>query len=215
VHSAAWAAHAHWLLGHDAAARTACQDAIKLARAIDHPYSLAVALSYGGITYQMLRDLPRLRDTVGELRELCDRYGFAYYREWVLVLDGWSRTDGSGIDLARQGIGNLRSEGSFARMPYWLSLLADVLARERQPDAARAALDGALVDGRARDDLWWLPEVMRMRAPYDEDRAAVARLRSAAQMASAHGSVALVRRCEHDLAGRDARPRDRGVRPTA
>ena len=215
VHGTAWAAHAHWLLGHDAAARAACRDAIKLARAIDHPYSLAVALSYGGITYQMLRDLPRLREAVGELRELCDHYGFAYYREWVLVLDGWSRTDDSALDLARRGIGNLRSEGSFARMPYWLSLLADVLARERQPDAARATLDGALVDGQARDDLWWLPEVMRMRAAYDEDRAAVARLRSAAQMASAHGSVALVRRCEHDLAGRDARPHDRSVLPTA
>jgi hypothetical protein len=100
-------------------------------------------------------------------------------------------------------------------MPYWLSLLADVLAREGEPDAARATLDAAFVDGQARDDLWWLPEVMRMRAAYDEDQAAVARLRSAAQMASAHGSAALVRRCEHDLAGRDARPCNRGVLPTA
>ena len=70
------------------------------------------------ILQELRQDLPRLRDTVGELRELCDRYGFAYYREWALVLDGWSRTDGSGINLARQGIGNLRSEGAFARMPY-------------------------------------------------------------------------------------------------
>ena len=74
-------------------------------------------------------------------------------------------------------------------MPYWLSLLADLLARGDQPDAARATLDAALVDGRARDELWWLPEVMRMRAAYDEEQAAIARLRSAAQMASAHGSV--------------------------
>jgi hypothetical protein len=213
VHGTAWAAHAHWLLGHDDAARAACRDAIKLARAIDHPYSLAVALSYGGITYQMLRDLPRLREAVGELRELCDHYGFAYYREWVLVLHGWSRTDGSGIDLARQGIGNLRSEGAFARMPYWLSLLADVLAREGQPDAARATLDATLVDGQARDDLWWLPEAMRMRAAYDEDQAAVSRLRSAVRLASAHGSAALVRRCARDLAGRGTWLRDRGVLP--
>jgi hypothetical protein len=54
-----------------------------------------------------------------------------------------------------------------------------------------------------------------MRAAYDADQAAIARLRSAARMASEHGSVALVRRCERDLAGRDARPRDRGVLPTA
>ena len=200
VHGSAWAAHAHWLLGHDDAALSSCRAAIKLARAVDHPYSLAVALAYAGITYQMRHDLSELRDTVGELRELCDRYDFAYYREWSLVLGGWSRTDDQGIDLARRGIDNLKAEGSFARMPYWLSLLADLSARNNRPDSARATLDAALVAGQARDDLWWLPEVMRMRAAYDDQEAAVSRLRSAARLAYAHGSAALLRRCERDLA---------------
>src|SRR5947208_1880405 len=84
------AAHARWLLGHDADARSSCLEAIRLARAVDHPYSLAVALAYGSIPHQMRHDTSELRDTVGELRDLCDRYGFAYYREWGLVLDGWS-----------------------------------------------------------------------------------------------------------------------------
>jgi hypothetical protein len=44
-----------------------------------------------------------------------------------------------------------------------------------------------------------------MRAGYDEEAAAVARLRSAARMASAHGSTALLRRCERDLAERSVR----------
>ena len=91
--------------------------------------------------------LPELRSIVEELRELCERYAFAYYREWVLILDGWSRADGSGIALARRGIDNLRAEGSFARMPYWLSLLADLSARDGQPGAARAILDAALAGG--------------------------------------------------------------------
>ncbi|MEY9838617.1 AAA family ATPase [Streptacidiphilus sp. EB103A] len=210
VHSTAFAAHANWLLGHDEQARSSCLDAIGLAREIEHPYSLAVALAYGSVTHQMRHDMAALRDTVGELCELCERYGFAYYREWGLILDGWSRTDRSGLGLARRGIHNLTSEGSFARMPYWLSLLADLLARDGRPDAARAALDAALVAGQARDDLWWLPEVARMRAAYDSDEAAaVSRLRSAARMASAHGSTALLRRCERDLA-------EHGVRiPTA
>jgi hypothetical protein len=163
-----------------------------------------VALAYGSITHQMRHDKPELRDAVGELRELCDRYGFAYYREWVLVLDSWSRADGSGIDIARRGIDNLKSQGSFVRMPYWLSLLADLSARGHQSGAARATLDAALVAGYTHDDRWWLPEVMRMRAAYDDDEAAVSRLRSAAQMASDHGSTALLRRCEHDLAERGA-----------
>ncbi len=214
VQGTAWAAHAHWLLGHDAEALSACHEAIKLARAIDHPYCLAVALAYGSITHQMRHDMSELRDVAGELRELCGRYGFAYYREWGLILDGWSRPDESGIDLARRGIGNLKTAGSFARRPYWLSLLADLLARNNRLDAARAALDAALVAGRERDDLWWLPEVMRLRAAHDEEEtAAISRLCSAAEMASAHGSVGLLRRCEHDLSRRGVRTPPPGVPP--
>ena len=215
VHGTAWAAHAHWLLGHDADALSSCNNAIKLARTIDHPYSLAVALAYGAITHQVRQDIAELKDTVSELRELCERYGFAYYRDWGLVLDGWSRMDEPGIGLARRGISNLRSAGSFARMPYWLSLLADLLARSNRPAAARATLDAALVAGQARDDLWWLPEVMRIRTAHDDGEAAGSRLCSAAQMAAAHGSVALLRRCERDLAERGVRLSAPGVLPTA
>ena len=206
VHGTAWAAHAHWLLGHDDEALASCDDAISLARAIDHPYSLAVALAYGSITHQMRNDLPRLAGTVTELRELCDRYGFAYYREWGLILDGWAAADEAGIELARRGIGNLKSAGSFARMTYWLSLLADLRARCGQPGVARATLDAALAAGYAHDDRWWLPEVLRMRAAYDDAEPAIARLRCAAQMASEQGSAALLRRCERDLAARGVRP---------
>jgi len=38
-----------------------------------------------------------------------------------------------------------------------------------------------------------------MRAAHDDAAAAFSRLRTAAQMASAQGSVALLRRCERDL----------------
>jgi len=213
VHATAWAAHAHWLLGHDGDALASCREAIGLARAIGHPYSLAVALAYGSITHQMRHDLPALKTTVEELRELCDRYDFAYYREWALILAGWSAADGPGAGLAQQGIDNLRSEGAFARMPYWLSLLADVAVRNESPGTARATLDAAIAAAHAHDDVWWLPEVMRMRAGHDDGQAAVARLRSAAKLASAHGSAALLRRCERDLRGRGVRLSAPGVLP--
>jgi hypothetical protein len=215
VHGTAWAAHAHWLLGHDQESMDSCQGAIKLARSIDHPFSLAVALAYGGITHQMHGEVSGLRGIVDELRGLCDQYGFAYYREWGLILDGWSRPDNSGHGLVQQGISNLKSQGSFARMPYWLALLADLSARTSNPGAARATLDAALVTATARDDLWWLPEVLRMRAAYDEEQAAVSRLRSGALMASQHGSVALLRRCEMDLMERGIRPIVPSVPPVA
>jgi hypothetical protein len=87
--------------------------------------------------------------------------------------------------------------------------------RDDSPDAARATLDAAIAAAHAHDDVWWLPEVMRMRAAHDDEGAAIVRLRSAAQVASAHGSVALLRRCEHDLQGRGVRLSAPGVLPTA
>jgi DNA-binding SARP family transcriptional activator/tetratricopeptide (TPR) repeat protein len=199
VHGGAFAAHAYWLLGHDDKAQSSSDGSISLARAAGDPYNLAVALAYSGIMHQMRDDLPSLRNAVAELRELCERHGFAYYREWALILDGWSRPGASGVDLAQAGIGHLKLEGAFARMPYWLSLLAGLLTRDSRDDAARATLDAALAAGRSYDDLWWLPEVMRMRAAHDDAAAGGSRLRSAARMASAQGSVALLRRCEGDL----------------
>jgi hypothetical protein len=205
VHATAWGAHAHWLLGEDEAATSASQEAVDMARAVGDPYNVAIALAYSAVTHQMRHDLPRLRDVVAELRALCQRYEFAYYREWALILDGWSAVggqDGQGTRLAELGLGNLKAQGAFARRSYWLSLLADLQAREGRPAAASATLDAALTAGRVYDDVWWLPEVMRMRAGYDPPGQAGARLHSAADLASSHGSVALVRRCEDELSGR-------------
>jgi hypothetical protein len=50
---------------------------------------------------------------------------------------------------------------------------------------------------------------------YDDEQAAIARLLSAATMATEHGSVVLLRRCERDLGGRDVRLPAPGVPPTA
>ncbi len=214
VHSTAFAAHAHWLLGHDGDARAASSRAIALAREIGDPYNLAVALAYAGITHQMRDDRPELSRAVAELRDLCARYEFAYYREWVLILSAWSGDAGEdGLSLARQGIANLKSQRAFARMPYWLSLLADLLERAGRPDAARATLDAALAAAGAHDDVWWLPEVMRMRAAHDKDHAAVTRLQDAVRLAAGQGSAELARRCRDDLDRRTARTLRERTRP--
>ena len=200
VHGAAFAAHGHWLLGQAEAARSASLDAVALARSLSHPYNLAVALAYRSVLCQMDDDRAGLRAAVTELGRLCGRYGFAYYREWGLILDGWSRRGEAGLELARRGIAQLRSAGALARMPYWMSLAADLHADCGQPGAARATLDAAIATARAHDDLWWLPEVMRLRAAYDQPSGA-RRLRAAADLAAGQGSITLQRRCEASLAG--------------
>jgi DNA-binding SARP family transcriptional activator/tetratricopeptide (TPR) repeat protein len=202
-HAAAWAAHAQWLVGDDAAARASTDGALAAARLSD-PYNLAVTVAYAAVTSQMSGDRAQVSDAAAELAELCDRYDFSYYRQWALILGAWARADAKGVRQARNAVNSLKAAGSLTRMPYWLSVLADLQERAGQPAAAQATLDAAVAVSRARDDVWWLPEVLRMRARYDPAEAAAARLRQAARLAEQHGSLALARRCDADLAGLEA-----------
>lgn len=206
VHGAGWAAHAHWLLGDDDRARRTAAETVALARRIEHPYSTAVALAYDAVTHQLRDDRPALEASAAELTELCERYGFAYYREWAPVLSGWVQGGAEGAATARRGIDGLRATGAFFRMPYWLTLVADIAERRGRQDEARAVLDAAVADARSRQDVWWLPEVLRRRAALDDGPGAVGRLRAAADLAREHGSTALLRRCHADL---------RAIDPTA
>lgn len=199
VHARAWSAHSAWMLGHPDDAARRCADAIADARESGHPYSLAVALAFAGITAQLLDDRERLDPVVVELRELCARYDFAYYSEWGLVLDGWMTGGATGIARIRTGIDNLKAQNAFARMPYWLSLLAGTLTDDH--DAA-ATLDAALVMANSREERWYVPELMRKRAAFDAGQQAVDRLTAAVDVARRQDSVVLLRRCERDLADR-------------
>ncbi|WP_433030946.1 ATP-binding protein [Actinomycetospora sp. CA-053990] len=199
VHGAGWAAHAHWLLGDDDRARWTAAETVALARRIEHPYSTAVALAYDAVTHQLRDDRPALEASVAELTELCERYGFAYYREWAPLLIGWARGGAEGAETAHRGIDGLRATGAFFRMPYWLTLVADIAQRRGHRDEARAVLDAAVADARSRQDVWWLPEVLRRRAALDDGPGAVGRLRVAADLAREHGSTALLDRCHADL----------------
>jgi DNA-binding SARP family transcriptional activator/tetratricopeptide (TPR) repeat protein len=191
IHARAWSAHAAWLLGEPDLAASYAVEAVDRARVIDHPYSEAIAQAYAALTWQLVGDLEQLEQAAGELDRLGERHGFAYYPAWGLLLGGWARNDATGTSRMERGLADLRGTGAFARMPYWLSLLAE---RCGDPARAGALLDAAEVAARARRDRWWLPEVLRRRASGPEG------LRAALVMALGQGSVTLAERCRRDLA---------------
>ncbi|BAH49506.1 ATP-binding protein [Rhodococcus opacus] len=164
VHARAWESHAYWMIGDDEAAVQSCAEALALGRTCGHPYSLAVALGYASVLHQIRGDEVALLASVTELRELCERYSFAYYSQWSQILEGRLLGGEPGIAKIREGLDRLRRQRAFARMPYWLSLLAEVQIEVGDIGAARATLDAARIAAEQRDDRWWLPQVLRLRA---------------------------------------------------
>lgn len=197
IHARAWSAHAAWLLGEPDRAEACAVEAIERARSVDHPYSLAIALSYAALTWQLLGKIERLEESTDELARLSSRHGFAYYPAWGLVLSGWARDDAVGITRMERGLADLRAAAAFARMPYWLSLLAERCA---DPGRAQAVLDAAVVAALVRTDRWWLPEVLRVRATrFATGSDSSEGVRAALDLALEQGSVALAERCRRDL----------------
>jgi hypothetical protein len=136
-----------------------------------------------------------------ELGRLCERYSFAYYSEWGLVLAGWAQGGDAGVATIRRGIDNLRRQHSLVRMPYWLALLAETLDGCGRSSEALSALDAAHTSANQRGDAWWLPEITRLCAAHAEGAARVRLLHAALELAERHGSRALEARCRRDLDG--------------
>ena len=204
VHSRAWMAHPLWLLGRESDAVAAAEQAVKQARTVEHPYTLAVALAYAAVLHKMRQDRGALAGVLTELTELCEHYEFAYYREWALILTGWLRGGAEGLAEVRLGVRRLTDEGSMARQPYWLCALAEAQLAVGDATAALGTLDAARSASAAFDDRFWLPEVLRLRATLLPAEHAVATLREAAALATAQQSLTLGERCRHDLGLREA-----------
>jgi predicted ATPase len=200
VHARAWSAHALWLLGRDEDARHWCDWATGRAAEVEHPYSLAVALAYAAITHQLRGDVDRTLEFARRVREICDRYEFAYYGHWGLILAGWCAGGTAGADQIRDGLRRLRDQGALARQPYYLSLLAQTLLSAGQRDAAGAVLESARVAAAVHDERWWLPELYRLDARRHRGTAAADLLRRAITLAEQQGAMALARRAAEDLA---------------
>ena len=215
VHARGWSAHALWLVGRDEEALHWSDWAVARASEVDHPYSLAVALSYAAITHQLRGDVPRTQEFARQVQQICARYDFAYYGNWGLILSGWCAGGADGAGQIQAGLARLRDQGALARQPYYLGLLAETLIRAGQGEAAGVVLDAARTAAAVHQDRWWLPELYRLDAQRRPGPAGTELLRRAVDLAGQQGSRVLGARAASDLADRDAGGTERERSPNA
>ncbi len=200
VHVMAWWAHAAWTCGDEARASELATEASAGARHVGHRYSLAVAQAYEAITRQLLGDVEACLEVATSVQALCERYQFTYYGDWGRILGGWATGGSAGVALIETGLANLRAQSAYARMPYWLSLLAETLDGADRAGDALVALDEGLAAAEEGGEPWWLPELLRQKAAHVPGPEREELLTLALETARAQHSVVLERRCAADLA---------------
>jgi DNA-binding SARP family transcriptional activator/tetratricopeptide (TPR) repeat protein len=210
-----WSSHGLWCLGRVEAALERAHESLALARALGHPFSKALALSYLATLHQMCGDLEPTRAFAAEARAISERHRVLYYGAWAGILLAWAaaaKEPGEGeLATLRRSIEDFTATGARARLPYYLSLLAGLQA-SRHPRVALGTLGEALALSASHGDTWWDAELHRMRGELlrwqGEDEEAIAELRRAVSIAEEQGAAMLERRALDSLSrsGPNARP---------
>ncbi len=203
VFAGAWEAHVHCLENDGELARACVSAAIARADRLKHHESRVLAHAYAGLIEQMLGDPEAAIVHAGMVEALCREYGVAYYGVWAHVLHGWKASvDGdsaSGITQIRDALLALDGLGAGLRKPYYLSLLAESYLRVGRTEDAASALDVAIRTAEDRQEVWWLPELRRLRSLVAEPADVSTELEQALHAAQRQGNRLLERRILRSL----------------
>lgn len=156
-----------WICGRPDQALKRNEEAIALARASSHPYSLAAALSFGATVHQLCRDYLAARDCAEAAISLSAEKQFAQWLPWGMVMRGWSMTESGqiaeGIVRMREGIAGFRATGADVMVPYFLGLLAEACEKAGQYSEGLEAIAEAQVVVDRGGECWWEPELYRVK----------------------------------------------------
>jgi predicted ATPase len=159
----AYAARTLWLLGYPAQALAHVHEALALAQALAHPYSLAYAQCLAAMVSQCRRDVPAVHEHAEAAVTLSTAQGFPLWaaqgtcvRGWALAMQGQGE---AGLAQVRQGIAAWRATSTASTVPYLCTLLADVCGHLGHLE------DGlqALAEVEQHEERYWEAEVCRLR----------------------------------------------------
>jgi predicted ATPase len=137
-----------YVLGYPDQALQRAQEALDLARALSHPFSLAEALSIAARMHRRYGTPHAAQALEDASVALCREQGFAQGLAQGTVLQGWEfaqqgQTE-AGIAQMRRGLEALRATGAEVEQPWLLTLLALAYGNVGQPEEGLVLIAEAL-----------------------------------------------------------------------
>jgi len=166
IFSQAWSTHSLWHLGYLEQALQRIDAALDLAKTLGHPFSQALAMAYATMLFQFCRNSKLVEEWARATIDFCAEYSIGYYDNWATILHGWALVEqgslSEGVDQMRTGLDDFRASNSEARLPYYLTLLAEAYGNKGQVKEALKHLGEALVFSEKNNDVWYDAETYRL-----------------------------------------------------
>jgi len=168
VFARAFGCHAFWHIGEFERATKLSNESISRARALEEPFTLAIALNYAAMLHQFDHNNVVTQKLSEEAIELCTEHQFAYYLAWARMIHGWTIVYTGDIQTGmaemHKGLDDFRETGAGLRLPYYLSLLAEVEGLAGQPEKALITVGQALQSSNSNGEKWHNADLLRLRA---------------------------------------------------
>jgi DNA-binding SARP family transcriptional activator/tetratricopeptide (TPR) repeat protein len=166
----AWQAHALWCLGYPQQAPERGLDAVKLVQDLDQPFNQALVSAYLALLQQLCADEAVAREHAEHAHELTSKYQAPYYHAWADILVSYAlaleQPNEERIRHLRGSIAAFKASSARLRLPYYLSLLAQVYGKAGRAEEGLACINEALAEARAHNERWWDAELHRLRGEF-------------------------------------------------
>ncbi len=136
-----------WILGYPDLAKERCNEAVSIARRINHPMSLACAHQHRGMVLFFRHEVEATRKEAAALLKIAADHGLPQWSAWGNLLKGWvDSLDRPMVAVPRlcQALASWRTTGARSMVPTYLAVLAATFGRAGDPRMGLSTLAEAL-----------------------------------------------------------------------
>jgi predicted ATPase len=139
------------------------------------------------ILYQFLGDAATVRRLAANLTQLSRDHGLSIWLAGAAIMLGWAMVASGDVDAgiaeAGRGIDAWQATGADLAGPYYFSLLAAGYQAAGQNQSARDLVERGVAQAERSGEVWWLAELLRLRASFQPQPESEATLREALRIA--------------------------------
>jgi predicted ATPase len=160
-----------WHLGYADQALQRSRAALRLARELSHPFSLAFALDSAAMLHYCRREAPAVQEFAEAEVALAAEQGFPFWLATGTIFRGWTLAEQGrvpedtreGVAQIRRGLADWQATGAELTKTFHLALLAEGYGKAGQTEEGLAALAGALAAVEQSGERFYEAELYRQK----------------------------------------------------